>query len=173
VSQSDLEQHIDHALQLLPRIAHLLRSSASLDPRLAGLTGAQLRALYVLSDGGPRSLSELAGDLGVGLPAASEMVDRLVESGLASRQPNPTDRRQVIVQMTPETEGIRERIRALRRDQVVRALERLDPVEWPVFVKSLEALLAGLQDAPAAGGIDQVSAAASAGGRAQDTKERN
>jgi DNA-binding MarR family transcriptional regulator len=66
------------------------------------LSVSQLHALHVIHDHGPATVSELAAALGVSPPSASAMVDRLVEKGLLSREPSRTDRRKVLVSISPE-----------------------------------------------------------------------
>ena len=141
---------IERALPLLPEIGKLLYAAVSRHPGAAGLSLAQIKATGYLAQHGRRSVGEIAHGLGVSLPSASEIVDRLVERGLAERGPNPADRRQVLVWLTPEAQRFKEEMRALRSAQVRAALGRLEPAEWPVFVRSLEALVEALRPDPVA-----------------------
>ncbi len=81
----------------------------------------QIRAMLALHVQGPCRLKEFAALLGISQPAASEMVERLVEMGMVTREQDPSDRRQVILGLTPKAarkvaaheEHMLERIRGL------------------------------------------------------------
>lgn len=60
----------------------------------------QLVTLGYLRDHPGASLSELAGVLGIGLPAASTLVSRLVELGHVDRREDPAERRRTVLTLT-------------------------------------------------------------------------
>jgi len=64
-----------------------------------GLPFSRIRALWRL-ERGPRTLAELAQDMGADAPATTVLVEALVERGLAKRTPHPTDRRAKQVSLT-------------------------------------------------------------------------
>lgn len=64
-----------------------------------GLPFSRVRALWRL-EGGPRSLAELAHDMGTDAPAATVLINALEERGLVKRAPHPTDRRAKLVSLT-------------------------------------------------------------------------
>lgn len=80
-------------------------------------TIAQYRTLVVLASRGPQRMVDLAGALGVAPSTAGRMCDRLVRKGLIRRQRARTDRRAVLVSITPAgrivVDGATERRRAL------------------------------------------------------------
>ena len=88
---------------VLMRAARGLRRGwhAGLEP--SGLSPHQARALHVLgrtpSDEGMR-ISELASGLRIAPRSATEVVDGLVDKGLAERGADPADRRAVVVRLT-------------------------------------------------------------------------
>lgn len=63
------------------------------------LTMAQFRVLDLLITG-PRRMSDVAQALGIGLPSATSLIDRLTDKGLAERQHDTVDRRVVTCQIT-------------------------------------------------------------------------
>lgn len=69
------------------------------------LTMAQLRTLWVVSQGRASTGRELAAELGVTPGNITGIVDRLVEQGLLARRRNPRDRRVIILRLTPK--GVR------------------------------------------------------------------
>ena len=140
---------VERALPLLPEIGKRLHATKVQHPALATTSMAQVKAMMHVAAHGRRTVGEIAGGLGLSMPAASELVDRLVEAGLAERGANPADRRQVLVWLTPEAAALTARMRAVRRAQLRAALARLAPDERPVFLRSLEALVEALGREPA------------------------
>ncbi len=65
------------------------------------LSVAQLDLLMSVRGRGEISLGDLASLLGVSPPSVSVMVDRLVERGLLLRQRSTTDRRRVMIRVSP------------------------------------------------------------------------
>lgn len=78
--------------------------------RLNDLSITQLNAIKVLWDSGEMTMSELADQLGVSPPSASVLVDRLVEKGILCREHSTTDRRKVVVRVSPEADKIAKEI---------------------------------------------------------------
>jgi len=65
------------------------------------LTVAQLRVLLVLQSQGPTRMSDIAASLGIMLPTATGIVDKLVKKKLLLRETDPADRRLVICSLSP------------------------------------------------------------------------
>lgn len=149
--RDDDEQLIEQAAATLPAIGKSMHAAASQHPMAAGRSLAQIKTLLLLHHREHSTVGEIAAGLGVAMPTASELVDRLVEDGLAERATNPIDRRQVLVWLTPEAREFGNQLYALRCAQVRAALERLPPDERAAFVRGLQALAAVLaEDAVAA-----------------------
>jgi DNA-binding MarR family transcriptional regulator len=110
-----------------------------------GVTMAQAKVLYVVTAAGEIRMSELATRLGVGMSAASEQVDRLVDLGLLRRHSDEVDRRQVVMTTTPAAIELLERFRELNQRQLRELLVRLDAAELGVVDRSIE-ILAGAID---------------------------
>jgi len=64
-----------------------------------GLPFSRARALWRL-EGGPRTLAELASDMGTDAPAATVLINALEERGLVKREAHPMDRRSKLVTLT-------------------------------------------------------------------------
>ncbi len=62
-----------------------------------GISGTERKLLDVLDRLGPSTAGELATHTGLSTGAITGVVDRLVRAGYARREPNPHDRRSVIV----------------------------------------------------------------------------
>ncbi|MHC6228908.1 MarR family winged helix-turn-helix transcriptional regulator [Arthrobacter sp. MMS24-T111] len=95
----------DNSLQeLASGFREALRHSVYLVRRLDAdgeLSAAQLSTLKMLLDEGQR-VGEIARNLGVRVPSATEQIIKLERAGLARREPDPKDSRAVRVILTPE-----------------------------------------------------------------------
>ena len=65
----------------------------------------QLQALGFIRLNPGASLSELAANLGVGLPTASTLVSRLVSVDQVDRRDDPNERRRAVLRLTPRGEA--------------------------------------------------------------------
>ena len=135
---------VEAGVQLLPVIANALFSAISSLGHANGLTPAQVKVLLHLGPHRQLTVGEIASALTCSMPAASELVDRLVEAGHLVRASDPADRRRVLVAATPDSERISSELRTMREAQVRHALDQLPPEDRPTFIRSLEALIAGL-----------------------------
>ena len=64
------------------------------------LTMSQMKGLRTLAYQGEATVSQVADTLKIGLPTASQLVDRLVQAGLAERAEDPSDRRRILVRLS-------------------------------------------------------------------------
>ena len=99
--EPDVDVVVDRILQVIPRTMRRIRH----EMRAAGsdtLSVPQLRALlYVRREPGT-DLSSLADHLGLTLPGASGLVDRLVRAGLLERSMDPDERRRMRLRLTAD-----------------------------------------------------------------------
>jgi DNA-binding MarR family transcriptional regulator len=92
-----------HALdEALTELAKLYQFRSLEARSYAGLTVSQNYTMRDLFFNGPRSMSELAGRLGVPLSTMTGVVDQLEGKGLVERQDHPEDRRSLQVRLTAE-----------------------------------------------------------------------
>lgn len=128
--QEPIEQarFIHNAIRLLqhrylPRaLARRAQSSSCLD-----LTISQFNALNTIRFLGQASIKELAEALTVSAPSASAMVDRLVELGAVTREPSQTDRREVVVRLTPEGERTAAQTEEFVLSEIAALITRIGP----------------------------------------------
>jgi DNA-binding MarR family transcriptional regulator len=114
------------------------------------LTMGQLKAMMALIAQGPASLGALASALGIGEPSASLLVDRLVDHGMVTREPDPDDRRRVLLKPTAEATEQFDRLRHMRSERVAEWLDRLTVDELRQLTEGLAAVVrAGEQDGAA------------------------
>jgi DNA-binding MarR family transcriptional regulator len=72
------------------------------DHRFGDLSAPQMNMIMMIRVRESVSVTELASLLSVSPPSVSTMVDRLVERGLLTRTPSDTDRRKVVIRVSPE-----------------------------------------------------------------------
>ncbi len=119
---------------------HAFPSEAHVSPR-------HIQVLISLSRG-PRSVGRIAEALGVSRPAATQLVDRLVEHGKIERLHDPADRRVVLVDYAPGMLEVARRFMGVRRRQLNEALDRLTEEEAEAFYKGLKEITAALGRVP-------------------------
>ena len=95
-------------------LRHLLTVSRDFEPRLLrelrargheGLRPAYARFLYLVWDE-PRTLHEIAAELGQSRQAVSQTARRIEQAGYAERRPNPADGRSKLVVITPQGRAV-------------------------------------------------------------------
>ncbi|MFD3702035.1 MarR family winged helix-turn-helix transcriptional regulator [Nocardia sp. NPDC058658] len=90
----------DNESDLLMQVARTLRRRWSAAYAPLGLTPHQARALRVTGEHDGLRPSAIADALRISPRSATEVVDALEEAELVTRQPDPTDRRAILVSVT-------------------------------------------------------------------------
>jgi DNA-binding MarR family transcriptional regulator len=98
-----------------------------LDPE-GELTAAQLSLLSMISDGGLR-VGDIAKNLGIKVPSATEQIIKLERAGLVSRQPDVNDSRAVQVVITKAGSAAVESANQRRNAMVAELLQELSSDE--------------------------------------------
>ena len=132
------DQLIDNALQAQKQIVQAMHAAEPAWLQL-DLTMGQLKGLFTLADG-PLTIGQLAEALGSGKPAASILVERLVQLGSVERAEDPLDRRRTIARVTPQGEELVARLRQGGRDRLRTWLSRLGDDDLAALVQGLQAL---------------------------------
>lgn len=120
----------EHDYRTLAEFRYALRRFLSLSEtqaRGAGLTPRQHQALLAIKGAGgdgPIGIGDLAERLAVHHNSMVELADRLVDSGLASRIPDSTDRRRVRLALTDAGEAKLAALSAIHLEE----LRRMRPV---------------------------------------------
>jgi DNA-binding MarR family transcriptional regulator len=147
---------VDEVLMLMPT---LMRAIGGPDPaEMAEFASRGVPTEVRISPGhvqimialthGPHSVGHLAEVLGVSPPAATQLVDRLVEHGMVERRHDPADRRVVLVDYVPAMRDVARRLMEVRRRRLTEAMERLSDEEARMFVRGLRSLAEGFSAAP-------------------------
>jgi DNA-binding MarR family transcriptional regulator len=120
------------------------------EPRLGGRHVAVLS--HVASEG-PRTVGDLARELGLSLPAASKLVRDLEDHHLLERREDPGDRRRTIVELgEPNAAHVRRWLHS-RDGPFQQALQALTADERTAFLKGLDALASALMEESGCGPV--------------------
>jgi len=93
------------------------------------VTPSQMRAVRVLSHSGGVRSSELAQLLHITPRSVTEVVDALEAKGLASRAPDPSDRRATLVSLTDRGHELSDEVRRVRGVESEKMFERLSSTD--------------------------------------------
>lgn len=125
----------------LAKIGLVLRHEAWRDRGRTGLTPTQSQILVVLRARGNASLGQLAAELGVSAPTASDAVAALIAKGLVSKSRGRT----LSIRLTAA--GRREAEQASRwPDVLLEAIDELSADEQAVFLRGLTKMIRRLQE---------------------------
>jgi DNA-binding MarR family transcriptional regulator len=134
------------ALGYVPLLAaYFQRARAEMPPQLRavftdkGLTARHGAVLTQLLPDQPRSITDLAGRLGVSLSTASELVANLSDAGLADRREDPANRRRTLVSLSARYRPVFEAFVAIRSRPLLAALAELSEADRDGFVAGLAA----------------------------------
>ena len=113
-----------------------------------GVTQTQFLILSAVRAYGRCTMGTLANNLHVSMPTISGVVERLVRSGHVRRQPQPGDRRQVIIELTPRGQQFFHQFQTVVRRRWEEVLRSLEPQELEAFHHVVTKLHAQLQPLP-------------------------
>jgi DNA-binding MarR family transcriptional regulator len=121
-------ESFSESMELFFRTMRRARTKAG-DVESTGLSTPQFVLLAPLLDGRERSVRELAEAAGVASPTATRMLDGLVRDAIAQRRPSETDRRCVLVDLTPHGREALEAARSRARARRAELYDLLEPQE--------------------------------------------
>lgn len=130
----------DAAAERLHAVAVRMLRLVRGDARESGLSGPRLSALAALVSRGPLSLAGLAAAEQVTPPTMTRIVDGLVRPGLATRTPEPENRRRVRIVPTDEGRRLLDEGRRRRTQVVAGRLDRLAESERRAVERAIELL---------------------------------
>jgi DNA-binding MarR family transcriptional regulator len=132
ITGSDYEALAEFRYQIR-KFLHFSETAA----RASGIEPQQHQLLLAIrgleGPGEPPSIGALAERLQIQHHSAVELVDRLVERGLVARSRDPSDRRQVLIHLTPRGESELEKLTAYHLAEL--------RTNGPALVKALEAVV--------------------------------
>lgn len=125
-------------------IGLLVRRLRQRDP--GRLSPAQLSALVTVEASGPMRSGDLAARENVAAPTITRLIGAMVDAGLVTRGPDPSDARGALVELAPGGIEALAEIRRARTNQLSRRLGALPPEQRAALVAALPALEALLDE---------------------------
>jgi DNA-binding MarR family transcriptional regulator len=105
----------------------------------------QLRVLTIVAGNGHTNMNRLAEALDVVPSSASRLCDRLEATGLLRRAPDPRDRREVRLVLTPAARRMLDELRERRRTALAEVLARMTAAGRQELVRALAAFDAAVE----------------------------
>ena len=121
------DREVGHRLGRLMHQLHGVLGPSPEDVVDIDLPVQQLRALLLVARSGPISVGSVADATGASLASTSSLTDRLARSGHVQREPDPTDRRRVLVSVTPAGRDVVDRFEARFHERFERLVEAMRP----------------------------------------------
>jgi DNA-binding MarR family transcriptional regulator len=102
------------------------------------VTLPQLRTLVVVSLQGAQTVSALADRLDVHASTMTRMCSRLVARGLVVRKPSAIDRREVVIELTAQGQGLVDEVMQKRREEIDEVVRHITPEDRDRVVSALD-----------------------------------
>jgi len=118
---------VDRCLDELQPLIARQRKALVAEGCLRAISNTHLHMLFLLTSAGPLPMGRLAEQLDVSMPNVTGIIDRMVAHGLVERLRDDDDRRLVVIRATDSGRQTVEEIDLVRRRQLGRILEALDP----------------------------------------------
>jgi len=126
---NDRKQLIENIIESVYAIRKKIIAEMHLFFTEAKITHSQWLMLHIIEKKGALSIKELASLLGTTSSAATQLVDSLVNKGLAARKRNPCDRRVLIIELTAQAKKQFESIKNKSFDTMASLFDALDDDE--------------------------------------------
>jgi len=134
---TDLAARLRHAIA---RTARRLRQEAAREEGGGELGPTLTAALATIEAHGPITPSELAERERVKRPTATRIVNRLSDSGLVARSPDPGDGRSSLVATSADGRELLRRLRRRKDEYLAQRLDRLDAADVAALERATDVL---------------------------------
>ena len=108
------------------------------------LSNSQMMSLFHLLHNKSVSLNNLANFLGISKPAVSQLIEKMVRSGLVERIPNPNDKRGKLLELTEEGINLTVKGKLINHQLGIDLIDSLTEDEFPIIQKAIEIILGKL-----------------------------
>ncbi len=122
----DKDELIENIIHLQERMNRLVMAYKIENWLKIGLTIDQLKSLIIIQGKGKASFKDLAEALGISRSNITGIADRLVQSGLITRNQNSADRRVQYLILTEKGKEILDNIKQEIIDDITRLLQNLE-----------------------------------------------
>ena len=115
------------------------------------VTLPQLRTLVVVSLQGPQTVSALAERLDVHASTMTRMCNRLVTRSLVARKPSALDRREVVIELSAQGQGLVDAVMDRRRQEIDAVVGRMSPDDRDRVIAALDLFAQAADESPGSG----------------------
>jgi MarR family transcriptional regulator, organic hydroperoxide resistance regulator len=144
---ADFTAEIDGVISpLIPTLARAHRAMSQELLRGTGLSAGQELLVMRLFDGPPQSQADLTRWLGVEPPTTAKMLARMEKAGLMQRARSETDRRLMLVSLTPAGRALHQRVSTVWHDLEHVTTAGLADSDVRELERLLRQLISNLQD---------------------------
>lgn len=147
-TSTNRDQLIGYALDSQRALFHALQRGQAPAWLHLDLTMGQLKTLVTLSCEEGMNITALAERLAIGKPAASLLVDRLVQLGYAARTEDVDDRRRTLVELTSAGRDLVTQLRQGSEETIERVrrwMDTLSPEDLDALSRGMQALRAAAE----------------------------
>jgi DNA-binding MarR family transcriptional regulator len=114
-----------------------------------GLSHAALNALAVVEGAnGPVPVGEITAQMHITTASTTSILDTLERNGFVRRQPDPDDRRRVLVDVTHEGQALLDRVLPAVQQRIAATLTPLDDAALTDLLRALDTVAGVIADAP-------------------------
>jgi DNA-binding MarR family transcriptional regulator len=107
-----------------------------------GFSITQIATLFLIRRKGTTSVSNISGELEITIPAASQLLDRLVQQGLVVRSEDPNDRRLKQITLSKQGESVLKEGLHARQIWLEDLIQLMSPAEQEQVIAALSIMLA-------------------------------
>jgi len=129
------------------RIVQSLRESSRWAEKHVGMTGAQLFVLQKLEEAPAQSLNDLAARTHTHQSSVSTIVARLVEQGLVTRTPSPSDGRTFQLHLSSRGRRLAGRAPDAAQQRLIQGIRELAPARRRGLASALDAVARAMDSA--------------------------
>jgi DNA-binding MarR family transcriptional regulator len=135
MSDAKTAKRVERVIAILPNIMNSIALSRvhSSDPQKIDLTFNQYQALLHIHRFGECSVNDLSAVMNIAQSTTSQLVDRLVNAKLVSRETHSEDRRKMVVMLSKKGREMMERRTESMRETYIRVFSMLDDADQDKF----------------------------------------
>lgn len=133
-----------HVLELENKLSMFFRTMKERhvqDAAQTEMSMPQFFCLWIISKCGKQRMSDLAANLALSYASATNLINRLSESGLVNRYDDPEDRRVVIVELSEKGKELTESIRKKHLQEMMQRCGTLNKEQVDIMLKGMDVLI--------------------------------
>jgi DNA-binding MarR family transcriptional regulator len=135
------QEQVDEVFRLSQALSRACQAGVTPILLELDLSMVQLKTLFILGRENPITIGQIAERLGIGIPAASYQVDKVVQAGLARRTEDVTDRRRTLTFLTTAGEELMRQLFQGHEEQFRSWISQMNPADLASLLQGLKAIV--------------------------------